>query len=242
MSPAPAAYRYAVRAHPTGALLLELAGAEALCRPAGSLWLEAWKALIVADLHLEKGSAYASRGQMLPPYDTRDTLARLENEAAALAPRLLIFLGDSFHDGGARARLAADDVQRLRGLAAGRTLVWVLGNHDPDGPRGLPGEAVARLSLGALTFVHQPADGPASAEVAGHLHPCARVRAGGASIRRRCFVTDGERLILPAFGAFAGGLNIRDPAFVRLWARRPLAGVLAAQHVHAVGWASLGGD
>jgi uncharacterized protein len=239
---ADAPYRYAYAAHPTGALRLNMAGAEALCRPAGALWLEAWGALVVADLHLEKGSSYAARGQMLPPYDTRDTLSRLEAEIAALAPRTLIFLGDTFHDGEGEARLAPDDLHRLRALAAGRTLVWVLGNHDADGPRDLPGESVAHLTLGGLTLVHQPAAGAAFAEVAGHLHPCARVRIQGASVRRRCFVTDGERLILPAFGAFAGGLNIRDAAFTRLLTRRPLAAVLGAERVHAVGWASLRGD
>jgi DNA ligase-associated metallophosphoesterase len=239
---ADAPYRYAYAAHPTGALRLDMAGAEALCRPAGALWLEAWRALIVADLHLEKGSSYAARGQMLPPYDTRDTLSRLETEVAALAPRMLIFLGDTFHDGDGEARLAPDDLRRLRALAAGRALVWVLGNHDADGPRDLPGESVGHLTLGGLTLVHEPAAGFAFAEVAGHLHPCARVRIQGASVRRRCFVTDGERLILPAFGAYAGGLNIRDPAFTRLLTRRPLAAVLGAKRVHAVGWASLRGD
>ncbi len=239
---AAAPYRYAFAAHPTGALRLDMAGGEALCRPAGALWLAAWRALIVADLHLEKGSAYAARGQMLPPYDTRDTLGRLEAEVAAVAPRILIFLGDTFHDRKAEARLAAADLDRLRAMAAGRTLVWVLGNHDADGPRILPGEIVARLTLGTFTLVHEPTDQPRSAEIAGHLHPCARVRTKSASVRRRCFVTDGERLILPAFGAFAGGLNIRDPAFARLLARRPLAAVLGAERVHAVGWASLRGD
>jgi DNA ligase-associated metallophosphoesterase len=235
-------YRYAFATHPTGALRIGLAGAEALCRPAGALWLEAWGALVVADLHLEKGSSFAARGQMLPPYDTRDTLSRLEAEVAALAPRVLIFLGDTFHDRGAQTRLAPDDLQRLRTLAMGRAIVWVLGNHDADGPRDLPGEAVPHLALGRLTLVHEPATGLAFAEVAGHLHPCACVRSRGASVRRRCFVTDGERLILPAFGAYAGGLNIRDAAFTRLMSRRPLAAVLGAERVHAVGWASLRGD
>ena len=235
-------YRYACAPHPTGALRLDLAGDEALCRPAGALWLAAWGALIVADLHLEKGSAYAARGQMLPPYDTRATLTRLEAEVAVLRPRVLILLGDTFHDRGAEARLASDDLCRLRALAMGRALVWVLGNHDAEAPRDLPGEAVARLTLGHLTLVHEPAAGLAFAEVAGHLHPCARVLIRGASVRRRCFVTDGERLILPAFGAYAGGLNIRDPAFASLMTRRPLAAVLGAGRVHAVSWRSLSGD
>jgi hypothetical protein len=118
----------------------------------------------------------------------------------------------------------------------------VLGNHDAEGPRGLPGESLARLSLAGLALVHEPRAGAARGEVAGHLHPCARVAGNGGSVRRRCFVTDGERLIAPAFGAYAGGLNIRDAAFAPLLARAPLAGVLGAGCVHAVGWRSLRGD
>jgi hypothetical protein len=219
-----------------------VAGVEVLLRPSGALWFEAAGALIVADLHLEKGSAYAARGQLLPPFDTADALARLETEAAALDPRIIVFLGDTLHDGAAEGRLIAADARRIAALAYGRTLIWVLGNHDRDGPRDLAGESVARLDLAGLGLVHEPAAGTAPGEIAGHLHPCAKVAGNGASVRRRCFVTDGERLILPAFGAYAGGLNIRDSAFTRLMARRPLAGVLGAAHVHAVGWRSLRGD
>ncbi len=233
---------YRFDASPCGGLVLHIAGAELLCRPAGSLWIAAWRALIVADLHLEKGSSYAARGQMLPPFDTRETLRRLEAEVAALAPLVLIFLGDSFHDAGAEARLAADDAGRLVALAHGRTLMWVTGNHDARPPRALPGQAAAALTLSALTLRHEPAAGSAPGELAGHLHPCARVAARAGTVRRRCFVTDGERLILPAFGAYAGGLNIRDPAFAPHLARAPLAAVLGARRVHAVGWRSLRGD
>lgn len=237
-----AGWRYAFDPHPGGGLGIRVAGVETVCRPAGALWLENWQALIVADLHFEKGSAYAARGQLLPPYDTSETLGRLEAEVAALDPRILVFLGDSFHDRRAEARLAACDIARLTALAAGRTLIWVVGNHDRDGPRRLPGDVVAGLTVGRLTLVHEPAGGPTSGEVAGHLHPCARVAVAGGAVRRRCFVTDAERLILPAFGAFAGGLNVRDPAFARLLRRPPLAVVLGEQRVHAVGWASLRGD
>jgi hypothetical protein len=121
-------------------------------------------------------------------------------------------------------------------------LVWVVGNHDADGPRALPGEVADELKLCGLTLRHEPFAGPQPGEVSGHLHPAARVKATLGSVRRRCFVTDAERLILPAFGAYAGGLNVRDAAFAGLFARPPLAGALGRDRVHAVGWRSLGPD
>ncbi len=237
---APFAYEFAALG--CGSLRTRLAGAWAMLRTSGALWLEAERCLVVADLHLEKGSSYAVRGQMLPPYDTADTLDRLQGEIAALSPDLVVLLGDTFHDRRSEARLAASDAERLRAVARNRRLVWVMGNHDADGPRHLPGEAVAELSLGPLTLRHEPRDGPAPGEVAGHLHPAAKVRASRGSVRRRCFVTDGERMVLPAFGAYAGGLNVRDLAFAGLFARPPLAGALGRARVHAVGWRSLAGD
>jgi DNA ligase-associated metallophosphoesterase len=179
---------------------------------------------------------------MLPPFDTRETLGRLEAEVAALAPRILILLGDSFHDRGSEGRLDAEDAARLRALARGRTLVWVVGNHDADGPRALPGERADELSLEGLALRHEPRPGPQAGEVAGHLHPAAKVRSPRGAVRRRCFATDAERLILPAFGAYAGGLNLRDAAFAGLFARPPLAGALGRGRVHAIGWRSLAGD
>lgn len=225
--------------HPCGGLTLELAGVQALLRPAGALWLEAEGALVVADLHLEKGSSYAARGQLLPPFDTRETLARLEAEVEALAPRLLVFLGDTFHDGDGEARLTGADAGRVIALARGRSLVWIVGNHDPAPPRRLPGDSVACLAMSGLSLVHEPAEGASRGEVAGHLHPCAKVAGVG---RRRCFITDGVRLILPAFGAYAGGLNVRDPAIAGRLARPVLAAVLGDGRVHAIAWRSLKGD
>src|SRR5436190_16327837 len=132
---------------------------------------------------------------MLPPYDTRETLNRLSAEVAARSPALVVLLGDSFHDRKSEGRLAPDDAERLRELARGRTLVWVVGNHDADGPRALPGEVVDALQLCGLTLRHDPLAGPQPGEVCGHLHPAARVRAALGSVRRRCFVTDAERAI-----------------------------------------------
>jgi DNA ligase-associated metallophosphoesterase len=236
------AFVYDYRVEGCGSLRMAVGGAEAMLRASGALWLAAARALVVADLHLEKGSSYAARGQMLPPYDTRETLRRLSAEVEALAPAMVILLGDTFHDRRSEDRLAADDAERLRGLAYGRTLVWVVGNHDADGPHALPGEVAEELGLCGLILRHEPQPGLQPGEVAGHLHPAARVKASGGSVRRRCFITDGERLILPAFGAYAGGLNVRDAAFAGLFVRAPLAGALGVDRVHAVGWRSLGPD
>ena len=230
---------YAVTPSPCGAVAMTVAGERAHLRPSGALWLEATRTLVVADLHFEKGSAYAARGQLLPPYDTGETLRRLEAEIAATAPERLVFLGDSFHDGRALERISGGDAERLRIMARWRSLVWIVGNHDAEGPGGLPGESAETLTIGALVLRHEPRPGPQPGEVAGHLHPSARITALGRSVRRRCFVTDGERLILPAFGAYAGGLNVRDAAFADLFVRPPLAVALGPKRAQAIGWGSL---
>lgn len=216
--------------------------AAAALRPSGALWLQAERALIAGDLHLEKGSAYAAKGQLLPPYDTRETLGRLAAEVADTDPRLVVLLGDTLHDMGAEGRMDRDDIRALFSLARGRTVLWVVGNHDPEGPGELPGEAVDELALGGLIFRHEPQPGDQPGEVAGHLHPCARVVGGGRSVRRRCFVSDGRRLVLPAFGAYAGGLSVHHEAFAVLFDSRPLIGALGARRVHAVGWGSTRAD
>jgi len=226
-----------------GGLRVGLANVEVMLRWSGALWLERENTLVVADLHFEKGSSYAARfGQMLPPYDTRETLDRLDREIAQLSPATLIFLGDSFHDGGGESRLAADDYRRLEGLALGRELVWAVGNHDADGPKVLPGEIIDEARVAGLTLRHEPVPGVQLGEVAGHLHPAAKITSGRATTRRRCFVTDGQRLVLPAFGAFTGGLNILDEAFSNLFAGPLLAGALGPKRVHAVGRKSLRPD
>ncbi|MCR5878760.1 ligase-associated DNA damage response endonuclease PdeM [Phenylobacterium sp. J367] len=237
-----AAFAYDFAASPCGALRTCVGSARVMLRASGAMYLEISRTLVVADLHLEKGSSYAARGQMLPPYDTRETLGRLEAEVAALSPAAVILLGDTFHDRRSEERLAADDAQRLRDLAGRTRLIWVIGNHDADGPQRLPGETADELELEGLTFRHEPQAGLQPGEVAGHLHPAAKVRASKGTVRRRCFVTDAERAILPAFGAYAGGLNVRDAAFAGLFARPPLAGALGLGKVHAVGWKSLTGD
>ena len=225
-----------------GGLRLTVNGAEVLMRCSGAVWLEGPRALIVADLHFEKGSSYARRGQMLPPYDTRETLTRLEAEVAATDPTVLIFLGDSFHDRKAEGRLDGEDHRRIAALAGGRTLVWVVGNHDADGPKALPGDIADELTFETLTLRHEPQPGVQPGELAGHLHPAARVAGRGRTVRRRCFISDGLRVVLPAFGAYAGGLNVKDRAFHGMFATRPLAGALGSGRVHPIGWGSLAPD
>ena len=221
-------YKYVFDDYPYGGMRLRLRDMEIICRPAGALWIEQHAALIVADLHLEKGSSFARRGQLLPPYDTAETLSRLEAEVAHLSPRLIVFLGDTFHDAGGEERLDLSDRRRLEALALGRAMVWLVGNHDREVPRDLPGDTGDAFEIADLHLVHEPRETPRGVEIAGHLHPCAKVRGKAASIRRRCFLTDGERMILPAFG--------------RLLRRHPLAAVLGRDRVHAIGWPSLEAD
>lgn len=193
-----------------------LAGAELLLDPLGAaFWVEE-RLLVVADLHLEKGSAFARRGQMLPPFDTFETLARLEQAVARHQPRTLIALGDSLHDRWAAERLPQDARARLATLAQGCELVWIAGNHDPA-PHDLGGTCLPELARGPLMFRHEPEPDGATGEICGHLHPAARVVVRGRSLRRRCFVSDGARLILPAFGAFTGGLDVDAPAISGLF-------------------------
>ncbi len=222
--------------------VITIAGEHLLADPSGALWHEGARALVVADLHFEKGSAYAARGQFLPPYDTAATLARLAALILRYAPKLVIALGDSFHDARAGERMAACDFQALSALMQGRQWIWIAGNHDPAIPSGL-GELQDEFGTGSLTFRHEPREGESHGEIAGHLHPAARVVSPSGSLRRRCFVSDGIRCILPAFGAFTGGLNIRDKAFAPLFGARPvLAHVLGRDRVYLVSARQCVGD
>jgi DNA ligase-associated metallophosphoesterase len=202
--------------------VLALAGVTLLADPTGALYWPEEKLLVVADLHLEKGSAFAARGVLLPPYDTAATLARLCGVVARYAPRRVIALGDSFHDGGGPARMADADRDALKALQHGRDWIWIAGNHDPDPAENIGGRFADVVALGPLTFRHEPsrqkpAPRPSDGEIAGHLHPLARVAQRGRAVSRRCFASDGRRLVMPAFGAYAGGLNVRDRAIASLF-------------------------
>jgi uncharacterized protein len=211
--------------------------------PDGALWWPEESALVVADLHLEKASSLARRGALLPPYDTAATLGSLAKLVMAYDPRLVLALGDSFHDQDGASRLDSTARRVLQKLMAGRDWIWLAGNHDPEPPVGLGGECLRSLELGPFLFRHEPALGPVSGEIAGHLHPVARIRVRGRSIRRRCFATDGKRLILPAFGALAGGLNVLDQAFRTLFSPGLLAAlVMGETRTYSVAPAYLVGD
>ena len=197
--------------------ILAVAATTFIVDPAGALYWPDEKLLVVADLHLEKGSAFAARGVLLPPYDTATTLARLARLVERYAPGLVVALGDSFHDGGGPARMSDISRVALKALQRGRDWIWIAGNHDPDPADGIGGRFADALALGPLTFRHQPSPQRCDGEIAGHLHPLARVVRRGRAVSRRCFASDGRRLVMPALGAYAGGLNVRDRAFTSLF-------------------------
>ena len=193
-----------------------LAGETLVARASGALWWPRSGALAVSDLHLGKSERIARRGgALLPPYESAETVARLAAEVEATAPKLLICLGDSFDDVAAGEGLAPELAARLAALAAGRRLVWIAGNHDPA-PSGLPGEHLAALRLDPLVFRHEASAAETGAEVSGHFHPKARLRARGRRLSRPCFLVSGQRVVMPAFGAYTGGLDARAGPLARL--------------------------
>lgn len=206
-----------------------LAGVRVKALPAGALWIEEARALLVSDLHLEKGSSYALSGQMLPPYDTQAALQRLAALIREHTPDIVISLGDSFHDYGGSSRMDGQDRALLETLIGAADWVWVEGNHDGRSAETLGGAWRSELQISALKFRHVPSGEPG--EIAGHLHPCARVAGRGRSVRRRCFATDGVRLVMPAFGAYAGGLNVRDEAFASIFPDGAIALVIGRDRV-----------
>jgi DNA ligase-associated metallophosphoesterase len=219
---------------PIDSAQIAIADVTLMLDPAGALYWREEGTLVVADLHLEKGSSLAARGVLLPPYDTAATLAALARLIARYAPRLVIALGDSFHDGGGPARVTDVDRATLEALQRGRDWLWIAGNHDPHRADGIGGRFAAMLALGGLVFRHEPTTETPDGEIAGHLHPVARVAVRGHGISRRCFASDGKRIVMPAFGAYAGGLNVRDRAFAALFASAFTAHLLGDRRLYAL--------
>lgn len=211
---------------------VHIAGERLMLDPAGVLHWPARRMLVVADLHFEKGSSFAARGRLLPPYDTRETLARLVPLLRRYGPRRVVFLGDSFHDREGCVRMAEPDRAAFLAAFAGIEITWVAGNHDPAPPVGLPGLAVEALQDGPLAFRHIPTP-RAMGEIAGHLHPraVAPTRAGG--VARPCFVSDGRRVLMPAFGAYTGGLDTADPAIATLFPRGGRAFLIGSERLYS---------
>ncbi|WP_102110160.1 ligase-associated DNA damage response endonuclease PdeM [Oceaniglobus roseus] len=209
-----------------------LSGETLFARASGALWWPAGRLLCVSDLHLGKCERIARRsGNMLPPYETQDTLLRLQSEIEALDPARVVCLGDSFDDLDAAASLPEAERLWLLRLQAGRRWIWIEGNHDP-GPVEFGGTHLAELPLPPLTFRHIARKGEAG-EVSGHYHPKACLSLRGRMVSRPCFLHDSDRVILPAFGTYTGGLRWDDPALAGLM-RREATAVLTGPMAHAL--------
>jgi len=213
---------------------LEVNGEELTLDPSGGFYWPAERTLVCADLHFEKGSSFARRGQFLPPYDTRETLKRVGALIARHRPARMIALGDSFHDREAADRLDDEERATLKRLAEGIEWIWIAGNHDPAPPAWLGGLVTEEIAIGGLVFRHEPSSERQRGEVAGHLHPCATVVMRGRALRRRCFVSDGFRVVVPAFGAYTGGLDVEETAISSLFPDAFLTYLLGARRVYAV--------
>ena len=212
---------------------VNVAGVDFVADLSGALFWEEQRLLVVSDPHLEKGSSFAARGVLLPPYDTVATLGRLAAVITRHDPRMVIALGDSFHDRTAHERLSDSDRDALSALQVRRDWIWISGNHDPALPSDLGGVVATEVAIGPIAFRHEPTG--ALGEIAGHLHPKARVSTRGRSTERRCFASDGERAVMPAFGAYTGGLSIRDAAFAKLFGTPGfMAHVLGDVRLHAI--------
>jgi uncharacterized protein len=213
--------------------VLEIAGVDMLADLSGALFWKEQSLLVVSDLHLEKGSSFAARGVLLPPYDTVATLGRLASVIARHDPKIVIALGDSFHDRTAHERLSTPDREAIAALQARRDWIWISGNHDPALPSDLGGSIASEVAIGPIVFRHEPTG--SVGEIAGHLHPKARVATRARWLERRCFASDGERAVMPAFGAYTGGLSIRDDAFSKIFASTAfIAHVIGDARLHTI--------
>jgi DNA ligase-associated metallophosphoesterase len=200
-----------------GSQPIEICGKAFIADQSGALYWPEQGALIVADLHLEKGSSGAASGRLLPPYDTRATLMKLAEVVDRYRAEAVISLGDSLHDTGAAGRMAREDLDILRIIQDDRDWLWITGNHDPHIDPALGGAAMSEVELSGIMLRHEPKPGRVTHEIAGHLHPAAKLSLHGHGLRRPCFIGNGTRLVLPAFGAFTGGLNVLDEAFLPLF-------------------------
>ena len=190
-------------------------GHELTALPQGALFWPARRALLVADLHLEKASWFAKSGQMLPPYDSIATLADLTAISAATGAAEIWCLGDSFHDSAGCDRLPAEARTLLTALTASTRWTWITGNHDPGIADHCGGEIVEEAEVDGLLLRHEADPGETRPELSGHFHPKLRIHLRGRLVSRRCFVATDRKLILPAFGALTGGLDAHHPEIIR---------------------------
>jgi uncharacterized protein len=190
-------------------------GQDLMALPQGALFWPARKALLVADLHLEKASWFARLGQMLPPYDSIATLADLAAIVARGGAREIWCLGDSFHDSNGCDRLPAEARDVLLALTSQTRWTWITGNHDPGIADHCGGSIVEEAQVDGLLLRHEADPTESRPELSGHFHPKLRVQTRGRLVSRRCFVATRSKLILPAFGALTGGLDAHHPEIVR---------------------------
>ena len=209
---------------------IHLAGERLMLDPSGALHWPATSTLVVSDLHLEKASSLARKGTLLPPRDTHTTLDRLTLLLRRYQPRIVVALGDSFHDSDGPTRLPTGEIARLTVMTAAHRFVWVRGNRDPALPAGVGGDHVAEFATARLVFRHTAVSG-ATGEISGHYHPKASNPALLGTVPSPCFVADGRRIMLPAFGAYAGGLDVHDPAIMRLFPRGARVFLLGQQRL-----------
>nr|WP_234936135.1 ligase-associated DNA damage response endonuclease PdeM [Agrobacterium rubi] len=210
-------------------------GVAGWCDPLGGLYLPDLSLLVVSDLHLEKGAAFARRGRLLPPYDTIATLKILSSLITRYDPKIVVSLGDNFHDRIGSQHLPLPLRDLIKEMAKGREWIWINGNHDPDGTVDLPGSSSDEMFYGNLVFRHEPKPCASPGEIAGHLHPAATVRRRDKSVRRPCFATDGTRMLMPAFGVLSGGLDLRHKAMNGLFDHSALvAHLLGRDRIYSV--------
>ena len=213
---------------------IRLAGVDLIPDMTGALYMPDTRTLIAADLHFEKGSSRGANGVHLPPYDTRSTLALLASAIARRRPERLVLLGDSFHDERGPGRLDGADLASIEALGRAVEIIWITGNHDPVLDAVLPGTVADEVWLGPLVLRHEPR-ARAAGEIAGHLHPVAAVVRRGRKLRCRCFAGDDERLILPAFGAYTGGLSVLAEPFAALFSGRAFtAWLIGRSAIHRI--------
>lgn len=221
---------------------IDINGQPALLDPAGALYLPDHRLLCISDLHLEKGAAFARRGQLLPPWDTLATLRILEGVIARHDPKIVVSLGDNFHDRTGSVQMPAAFRRMLNDMAVGREWIWINGNHDPDGVTDVAGLSLDMLDVAGLHFRHEPQQKPMAGEISGHLHPAATLVRRARAIRRPCFAGDGTRLIMPSFGVMTGGLDIDHAAFSGLFEKTRLtAHMLSQGRIHSFAYQALRG-
>jgi len=221
---------------------LHLAGERLTLCPSGVAIWPAQRTLIVSDLHFEKGSAMAARGSLVPPYDTRETLMRLAFTMRHHAPRRVIVLGDALHDDRALKRMAAADLAALKRLLGALDVMWIAGNHDPAPQPDLPGICLPEWQEGRLHFRHVGGKARLArneAELSGHYHPKATLPTRIGGVTRPCFLAGGQRLVLPAFGAFTGGLDVQDPAMSALTRGAQRVFLLGRDRLHSASFEAL---